>query len=310
VSVRVALIGCGQWGQNLLRVLLQNRRARLVAVADPSAARRREARALAKAAAVVPSLEDAIAQGVDAVLIAAPSHAHAGLVLDALAAGVDVFVEKPLATRLADAERCAASAAALGRVAMVGHLLRYHPTVERLLDLAHAGALGRLVRVESARLSITGDHAASALWTLGPHDFSVVHALDASPLRIVAARTPPGGDPVVVDAELASGLCVSITLSRAGLVKERRMRVVGSAATAFFDDVRAPDRLVVGGAELCVPWVEPLARETDHFLRCVEERARPRTPFEEAVTVVRVLAEVEATLAANAPLAAGDRATL
>jgi predicted dehydrogenase len=301
VSVRVALVGCGAWGRNLLRVLLADPAAVVVAVADPSPARRAVAAALSPGAAVVPSLDEAVGCGVDAALIATPPHTHAALVLRALGAGVDVFVEKPLATRVTDAERCAGLAAALGRVAMVGHLLRYHPAVERLLKLAADGALGRLIALESARLSIDGDRSASAAWTLGPHDFSVLHALDPSPVHRLAARSGPDGDPVRIEAELQSGLAASIVLSRVGGVKERRLRVVGSTATAVFDDVRAPDRLLVGPVEIEVPFREPLAVEIAHFLRCVERRATPRTPFAEGVTVVRALSQVEESWALPGP---------
>jgi predicted dehydrogenase len=301
VTLRVALVGCGAWGQNLLRVLVESPRARVVAVADPSALRRSVAASLAPGAAVVPSLDEAIACGLDAVLIAAPPQAHAGLVTRALAAGLDVFVEKPLALRPADAERCAALASTLGRVAMVGHLLRYHPTVERLVQLARSGALGRLLGLEAARLSVAGPAAPpprsgrerSALWLLGPHDVSVLHALDPSPVHTLTARTGPGGDPVFVAAELLSGLAFSATFSRSAPAKERTIRVIGTAATAVFDDVRAPDRLLVGGAEIAVPWREPLAVEIEHFLGCVETRARPRTPLDDGVTVVRALALAE-----------------
>lgn len=303
--IRVALIGCGAWGQNILRVLVASPRAQVVAVADPSAPRRAVAASLAPEAAIVASIDDAVAAGVDAVLIAAPPHAHAQLVLRALAAGVDVFVEKPLATRAADADRCLARAAALGRVAMVGHLLRYHPAVARLLDLAKSGALGPLLRLESTRLSIAGDRSASALWTLGPHDFSVLHALDPSPITSLSARAAATGDPVLVQAELASGLAATVALSRVGAVKERRIRVVGAGAAAIFDDVCAPDRVLVshdgGVREIAVEWREPLAIEIDHFLRCVEERAVPRTSFEEGATVVRALALAEERCEERAP---------
>jgi predicted dehydrogenase len=306
VTIRVALVGCGAWGQNLLRVLLANPRARVVAVADSSPARRTVAAALAPAATIVPSLEAAIACGLDAVLVATPPHSHAPLVLRALAACADVFVEKPLATRIRDAERCAAQAAALGRIAMVGHLLRYHPAVERVLQLARDGALGALLGLESVRLSIGGDRSASAIWTLGPHDFSVLQALDPSAVRALSARSGPGGDPVDVEAELASGLTVKVALSRASTIKERRIQVVGSAATAVFDDVRAHDRVLVGSAEIGVVWREPLALEIEHFLRCVEQRTQPLTPFEEGVTVVRALARIEACRDIAEPSAAAD----
>jgi predicted dehydrogenase len=300
VRVRVALVGCGSWGRNLLRILTESPKAELVAVADPSAMRRRDAHALAPTAAVFHSLGDALEVGVDAVLLAAPPYLHATLVLEALASGADVFVEKPLATRVADAERCAARAEALGRVAMVGHLLRYHPAVEALLALTSRGALGRIVRVEATRLSVTGDRATTALWSLGPHDVSLLHAIDRSPLQAVSATSAPTGDPVVIDAELASGLSAHITLSRVGAVKERRLRVVGTAGTASFDDVHAPDRISVNGDDLVVPWSEPLAREIDHFLDCVTTRAEPRTTLAEAVTITRLLARFEDALAASA----------
>ena len=302
MTVRVALAGCGGWGRNILRVLVESPRARVVAVADTHPQRRAVAEALllgAPGAAVVATLDEALAAGPDAVVIATPPHTHAALALRALAAGADVFVEKPLATRVADAERIVARAAALGRVGMVGHLLRYHPAVERLVELARGGALGALQRFESTRVSIAGDRSASALWTLGPHDFSVLHALDPSPLRAVGARSAPSGDPVHVDVELGSGLVAVITLARVGADKERRIRVVGASGEATLDDVRAPDRVLLsgpGGAgahELTVPWREPLAVEIEHFLRCVEERARPLTALEEGLTVVQALAAAE-----------------
>jgi predicted dehydrogenase len=175
--------------------------------------------------------------------------------------------------------------------------------VERVVELARAGALGALRGFESTRVSISGDRSASALWTLGPHDFSVLQALDPSPIRAIAARAAPSGDPVHVEVELASGLVAAITLSRVGPAKERRLRVIGATSTAALDDVRAPDRvLVVPTQPLVVPWREPLAVEVDHFLRCVEDRARPLTSFEDGLTVVHAITAAEDSL--RAPSAA------
>lgn len=300
MTIRVALAGCGGWGQNILRVLTQSARAEVVAVADPAEPRREVAARIAPRAAVVPSFAEALAFAPDAVLIATPPHSHAALALSALAAGADVFVEKPLCTRAADADRLAAHAAALGRVGMVGHLLRYHPTVIRLIEIAASGALGPLRRFEATRLSVNGDRSASALWSLGPHDLSVLHALDRSALTRVSARAGASGDPVHLEATLGSGLELAITLSRTAPTKERRTRVVGVDAAVTFDDVRAPDRLLLGDREVEVPLREPLALEIDHFLRCVEERSTPLTSFEEGRLVVHALAAAEEALAAPA----------
>jgi len=322
----VALIGCGAWGKNILRVLEGSPRARVIAVADRGASSRALARALAPTATIVAALGEALALGVDAVVIATPAHTHAALALEAMDAGADVFVEKPLAMSIADAEQCAARAAALGRVGMVGHLLRYHPTVVQLLDMARRGALGDLLRVESARLSTSGDRSASVLWTLGPHDLSVLHALDPSPLRLTRASGPQTEDEAMVEIELASKLSARITLSRKSPTKERRLVVVGADRAAVFDDVRAPDRVLLGQverrragtaevtitSEVTVAWREPLAIELDHFLCCVEERATPLTPLSDGALVVGSLhaAELGTQRAEGVDVAMGQNSQL
>ncbi|WP_437778042.1 Gfo/Idh/MocA family protein [Sorangium sp. So ce1097] len=327
MSVRVALVGCGRWGEKLLRALSESARARVVAVADVDRGRFARARALAPRARLVRTLDEALAARVDAVLIATPAASHAELALRALEAGADVFVEKPLALSAIQADRCAARAAALGRVGMVGHLLRYHPSVVHLIALARERRLGELMSLSAARLSTGGaGGACSALWTLGPHDLSVLAALDPSPLVEARGHLSPGGERVTVELRLESGLAAQIELGSSSPTKERRLRLAGSARVAVFDDVRAPDRLLMldgrgaaaggvvagltGGAvawtrdalapaasELAVPWREPLAVEIEHFLRCVEERTPPLTPLDEGAAVVRMLERVEATLA-------------
>jgi predicted dehydrogenase len=227
----------------------------------------------------------------------------------ALDAGAAVFVEKPLALTAAQADRCAARAAALDRVGMVGHLLRYHPAVVQLVSLTRAGRLGELVSFSSARLSTNGRGGPSALWTLGPHDLSVLVELDPSPLREAWAQLSDDGEHVTLEMRLESGLAARIELCRSSPLKERRMRLVGTSRAAIFDDVRAPDRIVLSGGcgaggaagdflhELTVPWREPLALELDHFLRCVEDGAQPLTPLEDGAAVVHILERAEATLA-------------
>jgi predicted dehydrogenase len=310
VTIRAALIGCGAWGSNLLRVLEQSPRAAVIAVADTRALQRRRARDLSPGAEVVASLDEALALGVDAVVIATPAHTHATLALAAMDAGADVFVEKPLAMTVADAERCAQRAETRGRIGMVGHLLRYHPAVTQLVEICRGGALGPLEHVEAARRSVNGDRSASALWTLGPHDLSVIAAIDASAIATLSASGPASGADAVVTLALQSGLTARVALSRAHPAKERRFAVIGRDHAAIFDDVRAPDRVLLGrptrrrGAaaeiaitgEATVAWHEPLALEIDHFLRCVEERTPPLTGFDDGVLVVRALARAEGAM--------------
>ena len=301
MSVRVALVGCGVWGKNLLRALVESPRAEVVAVADLSPAKLARARLVAPRAALVSSLEEARALRPTAVVIATPANTHGALVLEALDAGLDVFVEKPLAQSREDADLCAARAAAAGSVGMVGHLLRYHPSIERLIELTRERRFGALRHFTAERLSSASDRASSILWSLGPHDLSVLRALDPSPIAAIEAEWRDDGDRITVDLGLESGVTARIELARSNPTKERRLAVVGSALEGRFDDVRAPDRILLGGpgltssaSEILVRWREPLALEIDHFLDCVERRATPRTSFEEGVSVVRALARIEA----------------
>lgn len=314
MSVRVALVGCGVWGQNLLRALSQSPRAEVVAVADPSAARLARARAVTPRARLVRSLEEALEARVSAVVIATPAHTHAPLAIAALDAGADVFVEKPLAQTPQEASLCAAKAAAAGRVGMVGHLLRYHPSVVRLIELTREARFGPLRRFTAARLRSASDRSSSILWSLGPHDLSVLRALDPSPITSIDAEWRDDGDRVIIELVLESGVTARIELARSNPTKERRFAVLGGDLTARFDDVRAPDRIAleasvagVSDAPACAPevqvdWREPLSIEIDHFLDCVERRAAPLTPFEEGACVVRSLSRIEAALPRRASL--------
>ena len=319
--MRVGLIGCGVWGENLLRVLAANARAQVVAVADPGAGRRERAGVIAPRARRVRDLDEVLAIGVDAVVIATPPASHAELALRAMEGGADVLVEKPLALSIVDAERCAAVAASLGRVAMVGHLLRYHPAVTRLLELCAGGEIGEPRRFSATRRSARAGaghaDACSTLWALGPHDLAVLGALDPSPAREITASV--GTDGVAVGVRLESGVRARVTLCRANLVKERWTRVVGTRRVAWFDEVRAPDRILLAATrgrslvaeeplaierEISVAVGEPLAIEVAHFLQCVEDRSTPRTPLGEGAAVVRALARAEAALRVGEPRAA------
>ena len=136
-GVRVAVVGCGAWGRNLVRT--HAALGSLVAVVDPvPAVAQAQAEAYGVAArsfaAVVADTE------IDALVIAAPAIDHARLAIEALEAGKHVFVEKPLALTVPDAEKVVAVAEANGRLVMVGHLLQYHPAFLKLKELVSAGA--------------------------------------------------------------------------------------------------------------------------------------------------------------------------
>jgi predicted dehydrogenase len=317
--LRVALAGAGAWGVNLARVLARHPDAQLAAVVDPSKAARAAGRAAGCASSDFASIDEALASvALDAVVVATPAEAHFAVAARALEAGLHVLVEKPLVTSSRDADALVALARRSPGVAMVGHLMLHHPAVRKLVALVREGAIGTPRYLAASRLSpATGHGADSALWALGPHDLSIVHALDAtemSTIRALELAHDDGGvaHAALVHARLASGFGAHVELSRMHAYKERRLAVVGDEAVLVFDDVHPTDKLhlvrvparatrpfrtfdeflLLGGRAMHavdVEMCEPLAEEIDHFVRAARGDVAVRTTIEDGATIVRWL---------------------
>lgn len=307
---KVAVIGMGAWGRNLVRNFYQV--GALAAVCDSSDA----AEALcAKEYPSVPFVRDyrAVLANPDiaGVAVATPAVTHFDVAKAALEAGKDVFVEKPLSTEVTQGETLAKLADDTGRVLMVGHILRYHPAVIRLKEMIQQGALGRINYIYSNRLNIGKIRSEeNILWSFAPHDISVMLALlDESPVRIAAqggAYLNPGVyDVTLTQFEFASGARAHIFVSWLHPVKEQRLVVVGSEQMAVFDDTaadklvlyphkvewknRVPTAVKAEGQPVHIDGAEPLRQECLHFLNAVQTRSRPLTDGHEGLRVLRIL---------------------
>ncbi|HAD88097.1 MAG TPA: oxidoreductase, partial [Rhodospirillaceae bacterium] len=187
----VAVIGCGHWGKNHVRNFHALGALAAVSDANPDLAATMAETYEVPAKAVADILADGDIKG---VVIAAPAEAHADLAIAALEAGKHVFVEKPLALTLTEAEGVLAAAEAAGRTLMVGHLLQYHPAFLKLVEMVRAGELGKLQYLYSNRLNLGKiRREENALWSFAPHDISMILAL-------------VGDEPVTVRAEGGSYL--------------------------------------------------------------------------------------------------------
>jgi predicted dehydrogenase len=221
------------------------------------------------------------------------------------------------------------AARAAGRVLMVGHLLEYHPGVERLADLVGSGELGDLMYIYSNRLNL-GKHRQdeNALWSLGAHDVSVILRLAAEePVEcsaVGASYVKPGVEDVVFAfMRFESGLTAHMHLSWLDPHKERRFTVVGSKRMATFDDMELERKLTIYdkgfdesyssyGEYIArsgdvfsprVPNEEPLRIECSHFIECVRDGTAPRSGGESGLRVVRVLERLQASLAESTNVA-------
>ncbi len=325
--VRVAVVGAGAWGMNHVRAMSRAKDADLVMVCDSSEGARARAATLAPRARLGHGFEEALAAAdVDAVVLATPAKDHAEQARALLAAGKHVLVEKPLALTAADAEAVVATAEAKARVLMVGHLMLFHPAVERLKAMIEGGELGRIYYIYAVRVNLGRVRQdENALWSLAPHDVAMIEHLLGDEPDSVSAR---GGiylqtrieDVVFVNLRFRSGVSAQIHVSWLDPRKERRLTIVGAQKMVELDDVHPVEKLriydkgvdrpptfteyaqflSIRNGNLHIPYVpmaEPLERQNRHFLECVAQGKRPLTDGQSALRVVRVLEAAQKSLA-------------
>lgn len=322
---RVALVGLGYWGINHVRVMASQPRAQITWLCDPSLAARDRAAGFAPTACLTGSFDDLLAaDDVDAIVLATPAVLHADMATRALAADKHVFVEKPLAMSVEDAAKVRDAARHAERVLLVGHLMLYHPVINRVKELLNSGALGRLLYLYSSRVNLGRVRQdENALWSLAPHDISLIDYLLAQMPVSVTARGSSYlqdgiQDVVFVNLAFADGQMANVHLSWLDPRKERRLTMVCSKKMVEFDDVaveklriydkgydRPPsftqfgEYLTIRQGDLHVPHVqmsEPLVLEMRHFLDCIENGAQPITDVDSGVRVVKVLTAAQRSL--------------
>jgi predicted dehydrogenase len=319
----VGVVGLGYWGPNLARNFDRLPGSELRWICDESeAARERWAPELPGARASSDLDELLVDPELDAVAVATHVPSHAELALRVLAAGKHCFVEKPLAQSVGEAEQVVAAAAESGRVLMVGHLLEYHPGVEKLKEIGGSGELGDIYYIYSNRLNLGKLRAdENALWSLGAHDVSVMlHLAEEEPAEVQAfgeSYMRPGVEDVVFCyLRFPSGLVAHLHLSWLDPHKERRFTVVGSKRMATFDDMELERKVTVydkgfdqdfssygeyiaRSGDIWSPRVsneEPLRIECRHFLERVRDGGEPRSGGDSGLRVVRVLEALQRSL--------------
>ena len=322
----VGVVGLGYWGPNLARNFDAMSSTQLRWCCDGRAeVRDRHARQF-REARFTADLDDLLADPqLDAVVLATPVPSHAELAIRVLEAGKHCFVEKPLAQTVADAERAVEAQRRSGKVLMVGHLLQYHPGVNKLKEIADSGELGDIRYIYGNRLNLGQLRAdENALWSLGAHDVSVVlHLAGEEPYELSArgeSYMRAGIEDVVFGfLRFPSGLAAHLHLSWLDPHKERRFTVVGSKRMATFDDMDAERKITVydkGFDESAepyedfvarsgdiwsppVPTTEPLRLECEHFVACVRDGREPISGGRNGLAVVRVLEGLQASLDAT-----------
>jgi predicted dehydrogenase len=320
---RVGVVGLGYWGPNLARNFDRLPEADLAWLCDESAKTLERLGRAFPGARTTGALEKLLGdESLDAVALATPVSTHAELARRVLEAGKHCFVEKPLGQSVEEAERVVEAAHAGGLVLMVGHLLEYHPGVEKMNELIESGELGEVRYIYSNRLNLGQlRRDENALWSLGAHDASVILRLAAEEpyeCRAVGESYVNRGveDVVFCYLRFPSGLAAHMHLSWLDPHKERRFTVVGSKRMATFDDMALERKLsiydkgfdedyssygeyIARSGDIFSPHVpneEPLRIECRHFLDCVRNGVEPRSGGESGLRVVRVLEALQRSL--------------
>lgn len=313
----VAVLGCGYWGKNLIRNFAEL--GNLFAVSDLNKSSADEL-ALAHKTRSLTWDEILNDKTIDAVIIATPAVSHAAFATQALEAGKHVFVEKPLALKVQDAEKLCDLARKKDRHLMVGHLLRYHPVFQKLKEIVDQGSLGRIQYIYSNRLNFGKiRREEDILWSFAPHDISMIlNLIGSEPERIEAV----GGyylhkniaDVTTTHLHFPGGEQAHIFVSWLHPFKEQKLIVVGDRGMAVFDDGQAWDKKLVfyphqvswregvpqpakaAGEAIHVKEAEPLQEECKHFLNCIQHNQTPITNGEEGVKVLKILEQASAKL--------------
>ena len=323
--LRLGVVGAGAWGRNHVRTANALAEAELAGVCDTDPRVQERLARQHPAVHVTGDIGDLLGR-VDAVVVASPAATHARIALQCIEAGKPCLVEKPFALSIQDAEAVAQTAARRGVPVLAGHLLVFHPAVERLRALVQGGELGRIYYLYGLRVNLGQVRAdENALWSFGPHDVSVaLHLLGESPVRVAAHGKsflqPQVEDVVFVTMEFGSGVLAHVQLSWLDPHKERKLTVVGAKKMVVFDDMEAREKLRIYdkgverppeygsyGEALSIregdifipkiPNVEPLAAELSHFVRVARGAEPPRAGAEDGVRVVRVLEAATRSLA-------------
>jgi predicted dehydrogenase len=304
----VAVVGCGYWGKNLVRNFAELGALRMVCDTSYELLEKFKHQYDVVGVNDIETILDM--PEVKAVVIATPASTHAGLIRQALKAGKDVFVEKPLALTLDDALAIRNLLAQTDRLLMVGHLLEYHPALVKLRQLVAEGTIGQLRYLYSNRLSFGKVRTEeNVLWSFAPHDIcAILRFVGQLPTSVQAVGSTFLGsveDVCTVNLQFEQNINAHIFVSWLHPFKEQRLVVVGDRGTAVFDDVSADEKLTLyqQAIELnpfpvlkqnvktviSISTAEPLKSECQHFLDCVASRQPPITDVQNGIDVLTVL---------------------
>ena len=323
--VGVAVVGAGAWGKNHIRVFSEIPNVQLKYICDSDSSKLLSIQKAYPQTKTVENLKPILLDPeVKGVVVASSALSHYLLSKEILLADKDVLVEKPMALNSEEAEEILAIAEKRKRILMVGHLLIYHPVIDRLKGMITSGELGKIYYIYTQRVNlgvIRQDE--NALLSFAPHDLSVIlHLLEEEPVMVSAhgeSYIQNGIEDVVfLSLQFSDGKMANIHLSWLDPHKLRKITIVGSKKMVVFDDMEVSEKLKiydkgVGSpsystygeylslrfGDITIPsvkMVEPLRAEAEHFVQSIESRKEPKTGGRDGLKVVKILMAAQQSL--------------
>jgi predicted dehydrogenase len=344
MTLRIAVIGAGYWGPNLIRNFASNPDWDLVAVCDLDESRARRVIGVRSTVDVETSLARLLARDdIDAVAVATPARTHSSIVIAALEAGKHVLVEKPIADSRSAAARMIDTAQRQGLVLMTDHTYCYTPVVTRIAEIVADGMLGDVLFVDSVRINLgLIQPDVDVFWDLAPHDLSILDYVLPGGL-VPTGVAAHGADPLGVGRScvgyltlpLADGAMAHVHVNWLSPTKIRQMVIGGSRRTLVWDDLNPQQRLAIydRGIDFAVsqpdpraaatvsyrigdmsapalPEREALAEVTSEFAAAICEARPPRTDGAAGLRVLDILAAASRSLKARGELVDLDPRTV
>lgn len=324
----IAVVGAGAWGRNHIRVFSEIPEVNLKYICDKDYSKLSILQKSYPNSRLVeeikPIIEDEEIKG---VVISSSAVSHFPLAKEFILAGKDVLVEKPMALSEEEALEMLNLAEENGRILMVGHLLIYHPVVEKLKEMIISGELGKIYYVYTQRVNlgvIRQDE--NALWSFAPHDLSVIlYLFGEKPITVSAhgeSYLQKGIEDVVfLSLRFADGKMANIHMSWLDPHKIRKITIVGSKKMVVFDDMESSEKLKIYDkgvktvsydtygeylslrfGDITIPsirMIEPLRIEAEHFIHCITSRTKPKTGPEEGLQIIKILIAAQKSLKAR-----------
>lgn len=294
--IRVGVVGTGYMGENHVRIYSEMEDVKLMGISDPNSSRVKELATKYDTLPFADHKKMLEKTKLDAISIAAPTTLHCPLVLDALQAGVDVLVEKPIADSVENATAMIESAEEMDRHLMVGHIERFNPAVQKLKEIVDSGVLGRIVSVSARRVGPYNPRIrdVGVILDIGVHDIDIISYIYGMKVNQVYAIA--GSD--IHSSEDHATIQLRLNHSYSGLVetnwltpkKIRKLTVVGLKGVAYMDyldqSVEFHDNRWVQIAR--VEKAEPLQKELAHFICCSIDGTCPKPSGEEGKHALEV----------------------